>query len=232
MIEFKPIERNPIEFKPIEVKLLGSYGSDRMIAEQAWYSTDKDKGDETTEDHIRKILTTLITRRHTKALEVVDFHFEAHWPISCDRQQQTHRTQRASIARSGRYGSAPMAMVEPPYELALVLNAVQMEDYKILLSVPFQFYEKNYAALVEDCLLKPSRAREILRDLLPQGQMTSRRFKIDLNNFVNYLGQRRTTHAQYEIALAAQKMLDAAWNVCPIAFQILDSNGLIGTKII
>jgi flavin-dependent thymidylate synthase len=221
-----------IEFKPIEVKLLGSYGSDRMIAEQAWYSTDKDKGEDTTGEHIYKILNTLITRKHTKALEVVDFHFEAHWPISCDRQQQTHRTQRASIARSGRYGSAPMAMVEPSKELVEFRIA---ESYKHLANTAFEVYTSAVECGVEcgvDSKLMPERrVRELFRDLLPQGQMTSRRFKIDLHNFVNYLAQRRTTHAQYEIAVAAQKMLDAAWSVCPIAFSILDENKLIGTKI-
>lgn len=210
----------------IKVKLIGSYGSDLLIAQQAWQSTAAHEEKEPTEADIRKILEILITRRHTKPLEVVSFHFEVKWPISCDRQQQTHRMQTASVARSGRYGSAPMEYYDVPNDVKDILTEKEIVDCRNYYISQIMFYEKMVEKYSDK--LPRNRAREVFRDLLPQGMMTERLFKMDLHNFVNYLKQRRTKHAQKEIAYAANLMLNEARKVCPIAFDILEKNGMVG----
>jgi thymidylate synthase (FAD) len=208
----------------ISATLLGSYGSDRLIAEQAWMSTESH--DETAlQTEVEKVIKFLVRNRHTKPLEVVQFHFELHMPISIDRQFQTHRTQQASIANSGRYGSVPLEFYLAPNP------GMEEEDYERLEQhlVESKILYAELLCKYPDTFGK-NRTREILRDILPQGQMTKRRLTINLWAFAHLLKLRRSHHAQPEARQLAERMLQSALSVCPYTFHVMEQEGLLGSR--
>jgi thymidylate synthase (FAD) len=187
----------------IEVKLIGSYGNDALICYQASLSSGV-----ATKD-IDALVAKLYKRKHMKPFEVVDFHFEIKVPIFVDRQLETYRSRRASVANSGRYGSAPLEFYRPA-------------------EMPLHLYEPwlrsalhAHSMIEKECELNctSTRRREVARCTLPQGQLVRRSFKIDLRNLFHFLDERLAPHAQVEVQDLAQKMLKLAAPVCPTAFK-------------
>lgn len=71
------------------------------------------------------------------------------------------------------------------------------------------------------------RVREVWRGQMPQATMTERTTIFNLRSFANYQKLRNSNHAQPEIKLVAEKMLEVVKkeNVCPIAVDILEKEG-------
>lgn len=187
----------------IEVKLVGSYGNDALICYQASMSSGVETKD------VDALVGKLYKRKHMKPFEVVDFHFEIKVPIFVDRQLETYRARRASVANSGRYGSTPMEFYRP----------AEMPNY---LWEPWVNSVLNvYKLLEKECELNCSavRRREVARCTLPQSQLIKRAFKIDLRNLFHFLDERLDKHAQVEVQHLAHQMRKLATPVCPSAFK-------------
>lgn len=187
----------------IEVKLVGSYGNDALICYQASMSSGVETKD------VDALVGKLYKRKHMKPFEVVDFHFEIKVPIFVDRQLETYRARRASVANSGRYGSTPMEFYKP----------AEMPSY--LWEPWLQSVQNVYKLMEKECELNCStiRRNEVARCTLPQGQLIKRSFKIDLRNLFHFLEERLDSHAQVEVQDLARKMMMLAAPVCPSAFK-------------
>lgn len=187
----------------IEVKLVGSYGNDALICYQASMSSGVETKD------VDALVGKLYKRKHMKPFEVVDFHFEIKVPIFVDRQLETYRARRASVANSGRYGSTPMEFYKPA-------------EMPLHLFEPWLRSVLNAHRLIEnECELNcsPVRRREVARCTLPQSQLIKRSFKIDLRNLLHFLDERLDSHAQVEVRHLAEQMRILATPVCPSAFK-------------
>lgn len=199
----------------VTATLIGSYGTDRLIAEEAWLSTNKQSDDD---DKIKTLIDQIVRMHHDKAIETVHLHFEVILPISCDRQLVTYRVLVASIANSGRYGSVPDEFYVPPE-----IDTLDEEDKTMWFQISAfsLMYYKDMLSKYSEKFGK-TRAREIFRDLLGQGQFTKRRFIINLRNFIHFLEERLADKAQYEIRELAKQMYLQAKPVAPFTFEALE----------
>ena len=191
----------------ISVKLLGYYGTDKGIAHRAWVSTDKCK-DRTIEDE-QRVIKMLVDKGHTSPLEIVSFDFELQVPIFIDRQIMTHRMRSACVGMSGRYCSLSDMDVYTPDDLNDLDIGFGISEYWDAVCAGRLAYTNLYEGV---CEIRPEmrrRAREILRNVLPQSQMTTRRIQMNLVSLCNFLRQRLDKHAQKEIRVVAIKMLHA-----------------------
>ena len=233
-------------FPEIKVELQEWMGSDRSIAEAAWTSSfDFQKKQERTEDDVKRVVNMLADMKHSVPFESVVFRFWIKMPISTDRQHMTHRIASHS-GMSGRYRTMPNEWQHVPQD---VVNIVQKAEGPIpegYSSWMIGGYEdiceranQYYQSIVEELKKAQSknvitnadmkRAREFLRNALPQGNMTERVTVMNLRSFGNYQKLRNSEHAQPEIHYLAERMLKEVvkHNVCPIALEALERNNWV-----
>lgn len=199
----------------IKVTLLGHYGSEDLICQQAGLSTGKEPVD------VPGMISRLLSWNHMKPFECAMLHFEVTSPIFVDRQLCTYRTLVGSIANSGRYGSAPIDFYIPPE--VDQLDEEDREMYITLLRAADMFYTdmtEKYDGKFEG----KHRAREVFRGLLPQCQLTTRRFQVNLRNLLHLLKERLGKSTQPEMRVVASQMVDLCAPLFPTVFKEFHEN--------
>lgn len=222
--------------KQIKVELQESMGSDRSIAEAAWTSSSDFQGKQRkTNEQVENIINMLANDKHATPFESVVFRFWIKMPIAIDRQHMTHRIGSHN-GMSGRYRTMPTEFLAIPEDVESILNTVNPQITKAYEHV-CSLANSNYASAMEDLKRAKAnnnitneeykRAREFIRGMLPQHNMTERVTVFNLRSFANYQKLRNSKHAQPEIQEVARQMLDAvkAANICPIALEALERNG-------
>lgn len=224
----------------IKVELQEWLGGDRSIAEAAWTSSSDLQGKQKkTDEQVAKLVNMLADHRHATPFESVVFRFWIKMPIAIDRQHMTHRIASHN-GMSGRYRTMPtefFAMPQDVFEIASKINP----DYGFFLRNEYdyhceqanEFYKRavdqlkkaEKETLITNAELK--RAREFMRGVLPQHNMTERVTVMNLRSFANYQKLRNSEHAQPEIHEVARQMLKVVEkaNVCPLALEALKRNG-------
>lgn len=223
----------------ILVELQETMGSDISIANAAWTSTyDKDKRENKYSDKekIEQLVKRLILDKHGTPIESVVFRFWIRMPIFTDRQHMTHRVASHN-GLSGRYRTMPDDFFTMPIDVEDILKRAQsynfVHKYNKICEDAYISYSDSIKQLKQaekDNLISNEefkRAREILRGQLPTSGMTERTTIMNLRSFANYQKQRNSPHAQAEIRLVAQLMLEEVEksNVCPIAISTLKEIG-------
>ncbi len=183
------------------------------------------------------LIDYLLRHEHTSPFEQVILTFHVKLPIFVARQWIRHRTARVNEV-SGRYS----IMKDEFYVPARADLALQSEDNKqgrrdealdeamagkvtaILQSGQRRAYEE-YSALVDQGL-----AREIARINLPLSLYSEWYWQIDLHNLFRFLALRLDAHAQKEIRLYAQAMLDITRAVAPRAAESFERHSLNGVR--
>lgn len=221
----------------IKVELQETFGSDRSIAEAAWTSsmTIQSKGKRTAED-VERIVNMLANSGHSTPFESVIFRFWIKMPIQTDRQHVTHRICSHN-GLSGRYRTMPDEWLEIPEDVKMILSNATSgvaidHGYEKLCQETNAFYRealktlKNAENSTSITNAEYKRAREFLRGVLPQNNMTERVTIINLRSFANYQKLRSSEHAQPEIRQVARFMLEQVTNsnVCPTAIKALQRN--------
>jgi len=224
----------------IKVELQEYMGSDRMIADAAWTSSSElVKKQARSEEDVSRIVNMLADLKHSVPFESVVFRFWIRLPIAIDRQHMTHRIGSHS-GMSGRYRTMPSDFLQIAPDVSTILEKVDnsgLFEGKYLQTC--QQANDDYQAMMED--LKRAkrdedisnneykRAREFLRGMLPQHNMTERTSVFNLRSFANYYKLRAKADAQPEIQSIARKMFDCVVekNVCPIAIESLERNNWI-----
>jgi thymidylate synthase (FAD) len=168
------------------------------------------------------LIDYLLRNRHTSPFEQVVLTFHIKLPIFVARQWVRHRTARLN-ENSGRYS----ILKDDFYVPALEDLACQSADNKQgrsetvmesaeaeVISTGFEAAQKvayeDYMQLVEAGL-----ARELARINLPLSLYTEMYWQIDLNNLFHFLELRLNPHAQKEIRLYAEVLLDITKKVAP-----------------
>jgi thymidylate synthase (FAD) len=172
----------------------------------------------------RGLIRYLLRHRHTTPFEMVEFKFHCAMPIFIARQWIRHRT--ASVNEySGRYSIMPERFYRPNEEDVRKQSATNRQggEEPMEPATTQRFLElldrahamhAEYMALNEEGL-----ARELARIALPQSLYTEWYWKIDLHNLLHFLALRIDAHAQREIRVYAQAMLDLIEPMVPVTVE-------------
>ncbi len=174
----------------------------------------------------RGLIRYLMRHRHTTPFEMCEIKFHIKMPIFVARQWIRHRTANVN-EYSARYSILDKEFYLPkPEHLAAqstvnrqgrgaVLSPEEAEAVRTLLFEDAERAYRHYEHMLNDDgsgkEQDPDRsmlARELARMNLSLNYYTQWYWKIDLHNLFHFLGLRADTHAQYEIRVYADIIMD------------------------
>lgn len=203
------------------VALVESMGSDLSIVRNARVSYDAEWRTGEDEGKDAKLINYLLKNKHTSPFEAVQFTFEVKAPIFVFRQWHRHRTWSFNEI-SARYAELPEEFYVPELDQITTQSAsnkqmrtdernpeadIIQESIRDFCGVAFDLYRE---------LLGVSCPRELARSVLPVGTYSHMFATVDLHNLMHFLRLRLHSHAQYEIRVYAEAMLELASAVCPV----------------
>lgn len=203
------------------VRLVDSMGNDLSIVRAARVSYDADwrVGDEKSDE---KLIAYLMKNHHTSPFEAVTLTFEVKAPIFVFRQWHRHRTWSYNEV-SARYTE----LDEGYYVPALEQITTQSDSNKQMRTTEqhprAQYIQNVIEAHCYDSfetykhLIKEGCPRELARSVLPVAAYSRMFATVDLHNLFHFLKLRLHSHAQYEIRVYAEAMLQLAKLVAPVA---------------
>lgn len=213
------------------VRLVEYMGSDLSIVRNARVSYNAEWRTGEDEGKDAKLIQYLWRNRHTSPFEAVQFTFDIKCPIFVARQWHRHRTWAYNEV-SARYAELP----EEFYVPALEQITTQSKDNKQMRTTEQHGAAAEIAGILAlQCeqsfkcyrsLLKVGCPRELARGVLPLNTYTHFFATVDLRNLFHFLELRLHEHAQYEIRVYAQALLELVRHVVPVAAgAFLDSTG-------
>lgn len=241
-------------YKPFEVldhgfvRVVDYMGNDSAVVQAARVSygqgTKKVNAD-------KALINYLIAHRHTTPLEMCEIKFHIKLPIFIARQWIRHRTAsvneysaRYSIMEDefyipkGEHLSSQSKINHQGRDENRVLNA---EEQKRVLQILKEDATRNYDHYLEminqdqagNALdeSKEGLARELARMNLPVNCYTQWYWKIDLHNLLHFLNLRADSHAQYEIRIYAQTMLDLVKKWVPHTYEAFIKHQKLGKNL-
>jgi len=216
------------------IRVIDYMGDDSSIVQSARVSYGKGTKKVSTDDGL---IRYLMRYRHSTPFEMCEIKYHVKLPIFIARQWIRHRTanvneysarysildkefylpakdQLASQSKSNRQGRGEVLQGKQAEEVLNILkdDATRTYDnYEKLLNERFDGtkIDENKIGL----------ARELARMNLTLNTYTQWYWKTDLLNLLNFLFLRADDHAQYEIRVYADKMLDTVKKWVPITYQ-------------
>ncbi|HEY8214059.1 MAG TPA: FAD-dependent thymidylate synthase, partial [Methylocystis sp.] len=196
------------------VRLVDSMGSDLSIVRAARVSYDAAWRAGEDEGSDARLINYLWKNKHTTPFEAVELQFEVMAPIFVFRQWHRHRTWSFSEL-SGRYREMPELFYLPDPALIgeqsttnkqgrqpggdIEARRIDVEVLREACEIGFSTYRT---------LLAQGWPRELARCALPLNAYSHMFAKVDLKNHFDFLTLRADTHAQYEIRVFAEAMLE------------------------
>lgn len=202
------------------VRMVDYYGSDSRIVQAARVSYGE--GTKTVSQD-GALIDYLLRHQHTSPFEQVVFTFHLKMPIFVARQWVRHRMGRMNEV-SGRYSIMKDEFYVPENSCISkqstnnkqgrgeVFEENQAKEFQAEFIKGQQKAYEVYKDMVEKGI-----AREIARINLPLALYTEFYWQMDLHNLFHFLKLRLDSHAQYEIRLYAEKILEIIKTVCPMA---------------
>lgn len=204
------------------VRLVDYMGDDLSIVRNARVSYDAEwrAGENSGSD--ARLIKYLYAHGHNTPFESVTFTFDVKAPIFVLRQWHRHRTQSYNEL-SARYRPLPAEFYVPDPEQITTQSTdnKQMrtseqhpmaEDFRQAMrnqnEEAFKLYE---SMLAEGC------PRELARTVLPLATYSHMFATMNLHNLFRFLNERLHPHAQYEIQVYAQAMLELIKPIVPVA---------------
>ncbi len=216
------------------VRLVDYMGDDQAIVQAARVSygigtkqVNQDAG----------LINYLLRHKHTTPFEMCEIKFHLKMPIFVARQWIRHRTANVN-EYSARYSVMDNEFYIPsaetlaaqstknhqgrgeeslsPEETARVIEILKSDSQTC-----YKHYEELMNTDSDGNVLDSNRkgiARELARMNLPINIYTQWYWKIDLHNLLHFLHLRADSHAQYEIRVFAQSMMDVVKRWVPIAY--------------
>lgn len=204
------------------VALVESMGSDLSVIRNARVSYDAEWRTGEDEGKDEKLLHYLVKNGHTSPFESVQFTFDVKAPIFVFRQWHRHRTWSFNEV-SARYAELPEEFYVP--ELEQITG--QSTSNKQMRTNYVHPKAERLASMIKHCnrgtfevyreLLDEGCPRELARSVLPVGTYSHMFATVDLHNLMHFLKLRLHSHAQYEIRVYAEAMLEIIRAVCPIS---------------
>ena len=245
-------ELEAVLYKPIEVldhgfiRAIDYMGDDSSIVQSARVSYGKgtkkisnDKG----------LIKYLMRHRHSTPFEMCEIKFHIKLPIFIARQWIRHRTANVN-EYSARYSILDKEFYIPSAENLAAQSAINNQGrgdaltddeasnvIQILKKDAEQTYS-NYETLLNESsegnIIDESKsgiARELARMNLTLNTYTQWYWKIDLNNLLHFLALRADDHAQYEIRVYADAMLDIVKKWVPLTYEAFEDYRIGGTEL-
>ncbi|MBI2254365.1 MAG: FAD-dependent thymidylate synthase [Proteobacteria bacterium] len=229
-----------ILYQPIElldhglVRVIDYMGDDNAVVQAARVSYGRGTK-KVTED--QGLIHYLMRHRHSTPFEMCEIKFHVKMPIFVARQWIRHRTAnvneysarysildrefyipapenlaaQSSINRQGRGNVLEGADAQRVLDL-LKRDSTQVYDHYV------DMLNENEAGEPADPS-RPGLARELARMNLSLNFYTQWYWKIDLHNFMHFLSLRADPHAQYEIRVYADAMIDVLKRWVPLCYE-------------
>lgn len=173
----------------------------------------------------RGLIRYLMRHTHTTPNEGVEFKFHCRMPIFVARQWIRHRTANVN-EMSGRYSVMTDDYYQPNAADLHLQSTTNKQGGTI--SAPTEVASDFLAHLEALCdnaygeyqaALGKGISREQARMVLPVNYYTEWYWKIDLHNLLHFLGLRCDKHAQWEIRVFAEAMLELITPLVPTAIE-------------
>jgi thymidylate synthase (FAD) len=216
------------------IRVIDYMGDDTSIVQSARVSYGKGTKKVSTDDGL---IRYLMRYRHSTPFEMCEIKYHVKLPIFIARQWIRHRTanvneysarysildkefylptkdQLASQSKSNRQGRGDILQGKQAEEVLNILKDDATRTY--------DNYEKLLNERFDGTKIDESKiglARELARMNLTLNTYTQWYWKTDLLNLLNFLFLRADDHAQYEIRVYAEKMLDTVKRWVPITYQ-------------
>lgn len=214
------------------VRLVESMGSDLSIVRNARVSYDAEwrAGEDDGKD--AKLINYLVKNGHTSPLEAVKFTFDIKAPIFVLRQWHRHRTWSYNEV-SARYTELPEEFYIPELSQITTQSKSNKQMRTDEVNVEADYIQQ---AIIDSCeeafatyrnMIRRGCPRELARGVLPLNTYSHMFATVDLHNLAKFLKLRLHEHAQYEIRVYAQAMLDLIEPIAPVAVASLKEHWLL-----
>ena len=196
------------------------------------------------------LINYLMRHRHTTPFEMCDIKFHIKLPIFIARQWIRHRT--ASINEySARYSILSNEFYMPQ-KVHLTTQSAENKQGRSNQALPEDDADRILEMLRDDAMkchahyidmlnedeqgnvVDPNKVgitRELARMNLTLNTYTEWYWKINLHNLLHFVALRADAHAQYEIRVYAEVILDILKRWVPYAFEAFEEHMLGGTRI-
>jgi len=204
------------------VRLVDHMGDDLSIVRAARVSYDADwrTGEDDGKDG--KLIAYLMKNHHTSPFEAVTFTFEVKAPLFVFRQWHRHRTWSYNEV-SARYSELPEEFYVPELH-DITEQSTSNKQMRTNAQHPQAMLMQSYMrksmldafALYKE-LLAQGCPRELARGVLPTSTYSRMFATVDLHNLFHFLRLRLHEHAQKEIRVYAEAMLELVEPIVPYA---------------
>lgn len=199
----------------------------------------------------KALINYLLAHRHTTPFEMCEIKFHIKLPIFVARQWIRHRT--ASVNEySARYSIMEDEFYIPSAQQLAAQSKINhqgrdesrhlnAEEQKRVLQILKEDAKKSYDHYLEminqnvdGTPIDPEKdglARELARMNLPLNCYTQWYWKIDMHNLLHFLKLRADSHAQYEIRVYAEIMLDLVKKWVPHCYEAFMKNQKTGINL-
>lgn len=216
------------------VGLIATMGDDAAIVQAARVSYGA--GTKSINED-RGLIRYLLRHKHTTPFEMCELKFHVRLPILVARQWIRHRTANVN-EESARYSIMTDEFYFPDHDDIQPQSKdnkqgragdMSEQDKQNVLDVFRHSYENSNTAYntllnkdeYEEVMSPeyPGVAKELARAVMPVGSYTEMYWKIDLHNLFHFLKLRADPHAQKEIRVFAEAMIELARPHFPVAFE-------------
>lgn len=204
------------------VRLVDHMGNDLSVVRNARVSYDAAWRAGKNEGSDERLISYLYKNGHNTPFESVTFTFEIKAPIFVLRQWHRHRTQSYNEI-SARYKELPEEFYVPELEQITEQHTdnKQMrttEQHPDAEFIQTKIIESNKSAFAHyHYLINTGCPRELARSVLPVGTYSHMFATMNLHNLFGFLRERLHPHAQYEIRVYAQAILELIEPIVPVA---------------
>jgi thymidylate synthase (FAD) len=216
------------------IRVVDYMGDDSAIVQAARVSYGK--GTKKVSDDAG-LINYLLRHRHTTPFEMCEIKYHIKVPIFIARQWIRHRTANVN-EYSARYSVLDREFYIPNIDQLAMQSTqnhqgrgkvLQGNEAQRVLDILKEDATRNYDHYIEMLNEDPKGnvvdqdrsglARELARMNLTLNAYTQWYWKIDLHNLLHFLSLRADSHAQYEIRVYADAMLETVKRWVPIAYQ-------------
>jgi thymidylate synthase (FAD) len=228
------------------VRVIDYMGDDAAVVQAARVSYGKGTK-RVNED--RGLIQYLMRHRHTTPFEMCEIKYHVKLPIFVARQWIRHRTAnvneysaRYSILDNEFYLPAPEHLAVqstsnrqgrgsslPPDEAARVLDLLREDSMRSYRDYAYMLNEDETGKVVDES--RSGLARELARMNLSLNFYTQWYWKTDLHNLLGFLSLRADAHAQYEIRVYADAMIDTLERWVPLVAEAFRQYRIGGAQL-
>jgi thymidylate synthase (FAD) len=208
------------------VCLVDCMGDDAAVVQAARVSYGE--GTRHTSDG-ETLIRYLMRNRHTTPFEMVELKFLVRVPMDCWRQWIRHRTAsvneystRYSVAIDSAQTTDPREWRQQATDNKQGSGEMLPDAAGLLLTLEEQHLQEQ-ARQVYASRLKAGVAREQARKDLPLSTYTEAYWKVDLHNLLHFLALRLDDHAQKEIRLYSQAIVQIVMQLFPAVWRAFEA---------